>query len=180
MTLIEERAVFSLWCIVSSPLVLGFDVADDAVVEKYWPIVTNTDALGVSSAWAGEAGRLLKISEPHDPGNVYNHIAFDGTSCEVHHQNDFPAWMVYSKAVDTSGSIAVLAIRLGHSNTTISVSLQELVAANAGPNSTTTFEGTNVWDAAAPVVRVTADAPWTPEIDYHDSAFIIFKPASSV
>jgi hypothetical protein len=56
----ETRAHFSLWCITSSPLMLGNDVrnmsADDLTV------VTNKDAIMVNQAWSGFAGDMLNYS----------------------------------------------------------------------------------------------------------------------
>eukprot|EP01046_Picozoa_sp_COSAG06_P037552 COSAG06_NODE_4251_length_4429_cov_50.160970_2_plen_77_part_00 len=47
----------------SSPLVLGLDTHHDAVVERYWPIIANGQALAINSDWAGSAGLLLKHSD---------------------------------------------------------------------------------------------------------------------
>ena len=60
LSTVEERTLFALWAIVSSPLILSFDVTDDAEVERLWPIVANERALSINEQWAGEAGRLLK------------------------------------------------------------------------------------------------------------------------
>jgi hypothetical protein len=62
MSLDEERTLFAVWAIISSPLVLAFDTRSDAVVAKYWPIVTNKRALTINSCWAGSPGQLLKQS----------------------------------------------------------------------------------------------------------------------
>jgi hypothetical protein len=63
----ETRAHFSLYCITSSPLILGNDVrnmsADDLAV------VSNTLAIGVNQAWAGFAGDMLNYSQ-YPPANA--------------------------------------------------------------------------------------------------------------
>lgn len=56
----EERTHWSLWCIVSSPLVLGFDMNNTAKMERAWPVITNKAALAVSEAWGGHPGTLIK------------------------------------------------------------------------------------------------------------------------
>lgn len=56
---IENRAHFSMWCILSSPLTLSFDFADTDVVDAVWPIVTNTEAIAVNQDWAGILGGLF-------------------------------------------------------------------------------------------------------------------------
>ena len=57
LTPAEARAHFALYCVTSSPLILGNDVrnmsADDLA------IVTNKDAIAVNQAWAGFAGDML-------------------------------------------------------------------------------------------------------------------------
>jgi hypothetical protein len=55
----ESRTHFGAWCIVSSPLILGLDVTDDARLDSVWDIVSNTEAIAVNQAWAGEPGRLV-------------------------------------------------------------------------------------------------------------------------
>jgi len=56
----EDRAHFGAWCVVSSPLVLGYDVTDSSVTEKVWPILSNRQAVQVSQQYAGHPGRLVK------------------------------------------------------------------------------------------------------------------------
>lgn len=48
---------FSLWAIMSSPLVLGFDLTNSTLVDRVWPIVTNTEVIAVSQNWGGHPGR---------------------------------------------------------------------------------------------------------------------------
>ena len=37
----ESRTHFGLWCINSSPLVIGMDITDDSQLMPYWDILTN-------------------------------------------------------------------------------------------------------------------------------------------
>eukprot|EP01061_Rhynchopus_euleeides_P036021 TRINITY_DN606_c0_g1_i1.p2 TRINITY_DN606_c0_g1~~TRINITY_DN606_c0_g1_i1.p2 ORF type:complete len:417 (+),score=173.06 TRINITY_DN606_c0_g1_i1:56-1306(+) len=60
----EDRTHFSAWAITSSPLILGFDVTDDAKVTKVWDIISNQEVLAVSQTWAGHPGRLVKDISP--------------------------------------------------------------------------------------------------------------------
>jgi alpha-galactosidase len=48
MELRMHRSNFGAWCVVSSPLILGHDLTDDAVMDTIWPIITNTHAINVS------------------------------------------------------------------------------------------------------------------------------------
>jgi alpha-galactosidase len=65
-TLIEQRAHYGLWCVLSSPLTLSMDFANRSLVDSVWPVITNTDAIGVNQAWAGSPGGVLYKS----PANV--------------------------------------------------------------------------------------------------------------
>ena len=60
----EDRAHFAAWCIISSPLILGYDVTDDSITDKIWSIVSNKEILEVSQTWAGHPGRLVKSYDP--------------------------------------------------------------------------------------------------------------------
>lgn len=56
----EEQAHWGLWAIVSSPMVLGFDMSDGKTLDRVWPIITNTEVLAVNQDWAGHPGTLVK------------------------------------------------------------------------------------------------------------------------
>jgi hypothetical protein len=48
-----------MWAIVSSPLVLSFDVTDKAAVDRVWPILSNTEVIAVNQHYSGSPGMLL-------------------------------------------------------------------------------------------------------------------------
>ena len=52
-----DQTHFSLWAIMSSPLILGFDLTNSSLVERVWPIVTNIEVIAVSQNWGGHPGR---------------------------------------------------------------------------------------------------------------------------
>lgn len=56
LSYVEARTHFGAWCVVSSPLILSHDTNDDAVTDSIWDIITNTEAIQVNQAWAGDAG----------------------------------------------------------------------------------------------------------------------------
>jgi hypothetical protein len=65
MSLVEgrrRRTHFAAWCILSSPLVLGFDLTNETLYRQLYPIIANRGALSVSEAWAGNSGRLIANS----------------------------------------------------------------------------------------------------------------------
>ena len=48
--------------IVSSPLILGFDLTNTTVLNDVMPYVGNEEAIAVNQIWAGDPGRLLPLS----------------------------------------------------------------------------------------------------------------------
>ena len=50
----EDRSHFGAWCIISSPLILSFNLSDPNRMERAWPIITNQRLLAVNQMWAGE------------------------------------------------------------------------------------------------------------------------------
>ena len=56
---VEDRSMFGMWCIVSSPLILSLDLTNRAALDGVWPILTNAEALAVNAHWSGSPGRLL-------------------------------------------------------------------------------------------------------------------------
>jgi hypothetical protein len=45
---------------VSSPLVLGFNMSNVDQMDRVWPIITNKEAISIDHAWAGMPGTLYK------------------------------------------------------------------------------------------------------------------------
>lgn len=176
MTLDEERTLFANWAIISSPLVLGIDVGDDDVVEKYWPIIANTRALALHREWAGEAGRLLRESEQRKPG-----IDLIGATCRVQRSQVFPLELVYSKRLP-GGRAAVLVINLGNVTLTgSSVSYSEALVASGlhAASAPLGFTVTDVWTGAELQAELNLAQPWmVPALAAHSSAFVILAAAA--
>jgi hypothetical protein len=63
-SLIEDRTHFGAWVITSSPLILGYDLNDEASTGRVWEIIANPEALAISQTWAGHPGRLVKSWQP--------------------------------------------------------------------------------------------------------------------
>lgn len=57
-----DQTHFSLWAVMSSPLVLGFDLTNSTLVDRVWPIVTNTEVIAVSQNWGGHPGRRAALA----------------------------------------------------------------------------------------------------------------------
>jgi len=106
----ESLTHFHAWCIVSSPLVLSHDLASDTEYDKAWPIISNKAAIEVDQTYAGDAGRLVKMST----SMMTNLSLFNGFSCQCFNPNtELPEWMVLAKRLNRQGTkAAVLAINL--------------------------------------------------------------------
>ena len=62
----EEKTHFLLWCVVSSPLTLSFDLGDDEVLDRVWPLISAVEAIQVNQQWAGHPGTLIKQDDGAD------------------------------------------------------------------------------------------------------------------
>ena len=167
-------------CSRSSPLVLGLDTRDDAVVEKYWPIVANEQALAVNSDWAGSAGLLFKQSD-QIRSSVPTPI---GATCPFAHNATFPQWLLYVKRL-SRGAVAALLINtmddepLPHFEVLTLEELREIATepTNAGGiNAVERYNAVDVWTGIA-VSAVTSANPWEEKgLAPHNSTFVMFVP----
>jgi hypothetical protein len=48
MSFTQDRSRFGMWCVASSPLVLGIDLRDKEAVDTFWPVIANPEALAVN------------------------------------------------------------------------------------------------------------------------------------
>ena len=92
LTEAEARAQFVSFALLSSPLVLGFDVSNATERALWAPIVTHAPTLAANAAWDGEAGRLVAQSTETAAVSV----AVGGV-CELMQNYTMPLWMVLGK-----------------------------------------------------------------------------------
>ena len=57
--MVEDRSMFGMWCVVSAPLTLSFDVTQAATLDRAWPVLANEEAIAVNQAWDGSPGMLV-------------------------------------------------------------------------------------------------------------------------
>ena len=76
MSATESRTHFAAFAITSSPLVLGFDLANHSLYNQLYPIVANRRVIAINQQWAGSAGVLAANSsnyfEARDPNSNPN------------------------------------------------------------------------------------------------------------
>ena len=51
----EDRSHFSAWAIISSPLILSFNLTDPLRMDRAWPIISNRRVLAVNQRWCVRA-----------------------------------------------------------------------------------------------------------------------------
>eukprot|EP00041_Stephanoeca_diplocostata_P026334 m.708418 g.708418 ORF g.708418 m.708418 type:complete len:1023 (-) comp22938_c1_seq8:248-3316(-) len=183
MTLTEEASLFASWAIVSSPLILTFDVSNDTEVERLWPIVGNPLALSINAQFAGEAGRLLKQSGETDTFAVRY-----GATCEaVAPSITVPRWSIWTKRLEEpKHAMAVLVLNLQNaSNLTLSVSYAELTAAAGAADGAvggTGYTVRSVWSGQQEQgVVVNKATPWVVKsVPPHGNVFVVLEPTTRV
>ena len=58
----ESRTHFAAFAITSSPLVLGFDLANQSLYDELYPTIANRRVININQQWAGSAGVLASNS----------------------------------------------------------------------------------------------------------------------
>ena len=56
----QDQTHFGAWAIVSSPLTLGFDVTNDTLLNRVWPIISNEEVIAINQAFVQHPGTLVK------------------------------------------------------------------------------------------------------------------------
>lgn len=115
MSVSEARGAFAGFAVISSPLILSFDVANDTEYATWWPIISNTRAIGINQAWAGSAGALVAASPSSWSGAVHH-----GAVCEVASNRSLPLWTAWAKPLP-GGQVAALVMNTLNVSTPFSV-----------------------------------------------------------
>eukprot|EP00912_Choanoflagellata_sp_UC4_P000470 UC4_evm8s293 len=161
----ETRTHFAAWAIVSSPLTLSHDVNDDAVSEKIWDVISNTEILEVSQSYSGHSGSPFSSSEK-TVLLTDAHIE----ALEYESPVETPSWQAFYKPLEPNGAAktAVLLINSDTSSQTITVNFKDV------PEVTCTT--CHVRDIFAKKDLGTFDGKWSASVESHDSAFILITP----
>mmetsp|Transcript_27285 Transcript_27285/g.59257 ORF Transcript_27285/g.59257 Transcript_27285/m.59257 type:complete len:281 (+) Transcript_27285:1-843(+) len=166
MSFVESRTHFSAWCIVSSPLILSFDLSNSTMRSHLWPIIANPDALAVNQKWAGHPGRLVASSSHNFTAGVAHGArcpcCTDPSKCESY---DFPTWQVWVKP-QPGGFMAALVINISEEPQDVTVSLKTLGL---------TTEAAEVRDLWQGDVRQVSDN-LTTHLAPHDCYFVMLRP----
>jgi hypothetical protein len=95
----EARAQFAAFALLSSPLVLGFDVSNASERSLWGPIVVHAPTLAANAAWDGEAGRLVARA----PRNTTVSLAVGGI-CELMQSYTLADWLVVGKRLASNAA----------------------------------------------------------------------------
>ena len=162
----ESRSHFAMWAVMSSPLILSFDLANRAKMDQAWPIITNRRVLEVNQRWAGHPGRRLAAADapspaPNPPPGTP--VAAVGTVVGTE-------WQIWAKPLGKQ-SHAVLLVSTGStSQTVLSIPFANISAADfATAQAACVFDLYDgyFWQADPQAAALTTEA-----LGAHDSAFL--------
>ena len=164
----ELRSHFGAWAVVSSPLILSFDLRNASLVDRLWPFVANREALAVNSAWAGFSGAAFaesgdaKVRVPGCPG------------CDPFMA---PPWQQVGKPLG-GGAAAVLVLNFLDNATSAGDILVDLSSV-PGLAPAALWSVRDVWGRRdAGEVKAGSPAWPVPALQPHDSAFVVFAPVA--
>ncbi len=165
LTFGEARAHFGAWCVTSSPLVLGLDVRDDAVMDAMWPIVSNTEAIAVNQVWAGAAGTRIATS---------NETVSFAPCASLVPKCSAPAWEVWSKPLAGGGAALLVLNHDPAAAVDVTVDLAAVPLLACGTGGAAACHVRDIWahaDAGTAAGAFAAKA-----VGSHDSVFVTLTP----
>lgn len=112
----ESRGHFAAWAIVSSPLILGFDVSNATTMDFLWPIISNTELLAINADYAGFSGSRFFAS---DDVTFFEPCGWWAANCS------FPTIQYWYKPL-TGGDVAVLLMNNGDVPVTLELSFHSV------------------------------------------------------
>lgn len=144
----EDRSHFSAWAVMSSPLILSFNLTDSARMDRVWPIISNRAVIQVNQRWAGSPGRR---------------VAVVGSGAE--------AWQAWAKPLGATSTFAVLLLNAGSIATRVSLPMRNVSAAfeHRGVCLRDLYSGEEL-------PQLAVGSPWSVTLPTHDSAFACAFP----
>jgi alpha-galactosidase len=173
----EDRSHFGAWCVVSAPLVLGFDLTNATTTFLTSTTVKNEMAIEVNQQWAGHPGTLVRNSTA-----TFVALTASGAAGECESEKGrarckkvtVPTYQIWSKP-QPDGAVAVFVVNLSEEPNaeTITVTLQEL-GMNL-PAGVTRVNATDIWaqDRIGEVGSLVVEAH---SLASHDSVFQLLEP----
>lgn len=149
----DSRSHFGMWCIVSSPLILGMDFSEKDLVDLVWPIISNKEAIAINQDFvAPHAGKMVKELKP---GKT------------IHEKKPYDiSWQVWAKNL-TGGKIATLLLNAEDFAQDVSVTLEELGITSGKASARDVWKKKDVDDVSGSITAKML-AP-------HDSIFLVLE-----
>eukprot|EP01120_Amphizonella_sp_Union-15-10_P006187 TRINITY_DN1950_c0_g1_i1.p1 TRINITY_DN1950_c0_g1~~TRINITY_DN1950_c0_g1_i1.p1 ORF type:complete len:212 (-),score=38.15 TRINITY_DN1950_c0_g1_i1:50-685(-) len=158
LTYNESRSHFGAWCVVSAPLVLGFNLLDSPKVTQVWDIITNVEALEISQSWNGHPGRLVSQStELFTMKDHYGKVTL------------LPSWQVWAKSLAKSAQ-GVFLVNIADSTQPVSIKISDL-----GFSDNIRVNVRDIWEHKDLGVLSTSST-YSVTLAAHDSKFLRFQP----
>jgi len=111
----QHRTLFGAWCIISSPLILGFNLTNATEFAELWPIISNPEALLINSAWEGSPGNRF----------AHSHASVHVPGCPGCDPFMVPIWQAFSKPLK-GGAVAVLIINSNATDLELTIPLTDI------------------------------------------------------
>ena len=156
----QHRTLFGAWAIISSPLILGFNLTNATELAQLWPIISNPEVLAVNSAWAGSPGNRFARS----------HATVQVPGCPACDPFLAPIWQAFANPLG-GGAVAVLVINANATALELSIPLGDIpgLAPGALVRVRDAWQREDVGTAAG-FLRISA-------MEQFDSAFFTLAPA---
>lgn len=163
LTVVESKTHFAAWCVLSAPLILGFDLTNETVYRQVYPIISNVGALSVSSQWAGNSGRLVQNSTEY-----FWHANQRGATNHSTGMERYAAWQIWAKPMEESGKRwAVLLINVAETARDIPLTFAKVsVTLGEHPNAV------DVWSGEKVDMKVEDGVATFEKVASHDSLFL--------
>lgn len=122
LTYEQAQGHFGAWAVVSSPLILGFDMSNMTEYDMWWPIVSNTEVIAVNQLYNGEAGHLVAQST-----GTYTGPVSMGCLCEATRPSfTLPEWSVWGKSLPNNQFAAIALNTLLDTNANFTITTEQL------------------------------------------------------
>mmetsp|Transcript_9103 Transcript_9103/g.16103 ORF Transcript_9103/g.16103 Transcript_9103/m.16103 type:complete len:265 (+) Transcript_9103:1-795(+) len=169
----ETRTHFGGWCIVSSPLMLGYDVNDEEVNDFIWDIVSNKEAIAVNQAYVGDSGGVYENStsmvcvDEEKCNNPFSSTS-TGRNLEALALVTVPSYRYMSKRLGI-GKVAVLLMNSATEATTMTAKFTDIPGLSCDNNE---YSLRNIWTHSD---EGNFRGSWSTVVEGHDSSFIVVE-----
>ena len=120
-----DQSHFSAWVVVSAPLILGFDLTNDTIMDRVWPVITNKEVIAVSQSWNGHPGRRIAF------GNYS--ITYSNMKQHVDHYGDLslpevtlPGYEIWAKPQPNNSYAVLLLNNDGYNSRDVTVDFEDI------------------------------------------------------